>query len=43
MNDNCGYSEDHDLIEIDTQDGITTYECRRCRAEIIAEDEGGWK
>lgn len=41
--DGCGYSYEHYLIEIDTRDGLTTFECRRCGAEIIAEDAGGWE
>lgn len=31
----CGYSYDHDLRLIDTRDGISSYECRECGAEIV--------
>ena len=37
----CGESYDHDLRFIDERDGIRTYECRGCGAEIIEEDEDG--
>jgi predicted RNA-binding Zn-ribbon protein involved in translation (DUF1610 family) len=34
----CGESYEHDLMEIDARDGLTTYECRECGAEIITDD-----
>lgn len=33
--DICGETIDHDLREISSADGVTTYECRRCGAEIF--------
>jgi hypothetical protein len=36
-----GYPE-HDLRLIEERDGYTTYECRRCGAEVVSEpDEEG--
>jgi predicted RNA-binding Zn-ribbon protein involved in translation (DUF1610 family) len=35
----CGESYDHDLREIDSRDGITSYECRTCGAEIVDDNE----
>lgn len=35
----CGESFDHDLDEGDTRDGLTTYNCRSCGAEIWEEEE----
>ena len=37
--DICGETYDHDLRLVDERDGIATYECRRCGAEVIEEDE----
>lgn len=37
--DVCGETIDHDLREMGSADGITTYECRRCGAEIIEDKE----
>lgn len=35
----CGESYEHDLSLIDSRDGITSYECRNCGAEVFAEDD----
>jgi predicted SprT family Zn-dependent metalloprotease len=37
--DVCGETYDHKLRLIDKQDGVSTYECRECGAEIFEEDE----
>lgn len=37
--DICGETIDHDLREIGSADGQTSWECRRCGAEIIEDDE----
>ncbi len=37
--DICGYTFDHDLELRSEQDGVRIYECRRCGAEIIEDDE----
>jgi hypothetical protein len=34
----CGYSYDHDLKLIGSADGITTYECRECGAEVVDDE-----
>lgn len=33
----CGTDHDHDLREVDSQDGWSTFECCRCGAEVFAE------
>jgi hypothetical protein len=35
----CGEAYDHQLRVIGSRDGLTTYECLRCGAEIVDEDE----
>ena len=35
----CGESYDHRLELLDERDGMRTYECRECGAEIWEEDD----
>lgn len=39
VDDVCGETIDHDAVLRDDRDGIKVYDCRRCGAEIIEEDE----
>lgn len=35
----CGESYEHDLSLLDSRDGISSYECRNCGAEVFSEDD----
>lgn len=37
--DICGETYDHDLNLMSERDSMRVYECRKCGAEIIEEDE----
>lgn len=35
----CGETFDHDLLVVGVRDGIRTYECRRCGAEVFTDED----